>query len=148
MLGLISVYCSIINIKSKLYFNYSLPAGCGINLLYLLGGCYKKKLLSSYIIILIVKLMWEVVSIKKLFFLHINNWETLCPVTSFSSCKVPFRICTVDNISDPFDNHKPPEEIGMSKQLQGAVKDLIYPVLLWLWQITELVVVKVPFWSF
>lgn len=74
-----------------------------------------------------------------------NNWENLGPMTSFSSCKVPFRICTADdNISDLFDNHKLLEEAGTSKQLQGAVKFWLYPVLLWLWLlITELVVVKV-----
>lgn len=77
--------------------------------------------------------------------MHTNNWENLGPMTSFSSCKVPFRIRTVDNISDPFDNHKPLEEVGTSKQLQGAVKFWFYPVLLRLWHITELVVVKVPF---
>lgn len=74
-----------------------------------------------------------------------SNWENLGFMTSFSSCKVPFSICTVDNISDPFDNTKTLEEVGMTKQLQEAVKFWLHPVLLWLWHIAELLVIKVQF---
>lgn len=89
--------------------------------------------------------MCEVVSIKRLFFFMYtsNNWENLGSVSSFNFHKVSFRICSVDNISDAFDNHKQLEEVGMSKQLQGAVKFCLYTVLLQLQHITELMVVKV-----
>lgn len=136
------MYCSIINIKSKLYFNYALPAGCDINLFYLLGGYCKKIYISSFKIIFIIKLMHQVGSIKNPFMYTSCKWENLGSMSSFSSCKVPFGICSVDNISDAFDNHKQLEEVGMSKQLQGAVKFWLYPVLLQLWHITELVAVK------
>lgn len=95
-----------------------------------------------------MKLMYEVVSIKNPLTYTSCKWENLGSMSSFSSCKVLFGICSVDIISDAFDNQKQLEEVGMSKQLQEALKFWLYPVLLQLWHITELVVVKDFFWSF
>lgn len=116
------MYWSTINIKSKLYFNDALPDGFGINLLYLLGVCCIKTCLSSYTIILIIKLIWETVSNKKtLFFPGRLITVNLDSITSFSSCKVPFKLGTVDNIFVPFDSQKLLEEFDVSEQLQGAL---------------------------